>query len=250
MTKTLTLAQSRFRILGLGHSCLFRISNFVLGISAFRGLRASQFRRWFSRSEWLIRLLRLTKTQGTAGEPGLVLIQIDGLARHQLERAMRAGHLPFLARLLQEQSYDLHSLYSGLPSSTPAMTAELLYGVKCAVPSFSFYSRPTKTVFRMFDSRSARQIDQRLRAQAPPLLAGGSAYACIYTGGAEETHFCACTMGLDDLLRRRYPLRLIILLLFSVYSLVRVGVLLAIEFLLAVFDCARASLPDRTCGES
>ena len=62
---------------------------------------------------------------------------------------------------------------------------------------------------------------------------------CIYTGGAEETHFCACTMGLDDLLRRRYPLRLFILLLFSVYSLVRVGVLLVIEFLLAVFDCAR-----------
>lgn len=202
-------------------------------------IRNPKLRRWFSRSEWLIRLLRLTKTQGMADEPGLVLIQIDGLARHQLERAMKERHLPFLARLLQEHGYGLHSLYSGLPSSTPAMTAELLYGVKCAVPSFSFYSRPTKTIFRMFDARSAREIDQRLRGQAPPLLAGGSAYACIYTGGAEETHFCACTMGLDELLRRRYPLRLVILLLLGIYSLVRVGVLLAIEFLLALFDCAR-----------
>jgi len=196
-------------------------------------------RRWFSRSEWLIRLLRLTKTQETASEPGLVLIQIDGLARHQLERAMAQGHLPFLAKLMQEHAYQLHSLYSGMPSSTPAMTAELLYGVKCAVPSFSFYSRPDKAVFRMFDPHAARQIDQRLLAQGPPLLAGGSAYACIYTGGAAETHFCACTMGLDDLLRRRYPLRLFIILLLSVYSLVRVGVLLAIEFLLALFDCGR-----------
>lgn len=107
-------------------------------------IRNSKFQRWFSRSEWLIRLLRLTKTQETTWEPGLVLIQIDGLARHQRERAMEKGHLPFLARLLQEHSYDLHSLYSGLPSSTPAMTAELLYGVKCAVPSFCFYSRPTR----------------------------------------------------------------------------------------------------------
>ncbi len=195
--------------------------------------------RWFSRSEWLIRLLRLTKTRGSAGEPGLVLIQIDGLSRHQLQHAMAKGHLPFLARLLRERGYELHSLYSGMPSSTPAMTAELLYGVKGAVPSFSFYSRPNRTIFRMFEARSARQVDQRLRAQGPPLLAGGSAYACIYTGGAAETHFCACTMALDDLLRRRYPLRLFIILLFSVYSLVRVGVLLAIEFLLALFDCGR-----------
>jgi len=196
-------------------------------------------RRWLSRSEWLIRLLRLTKTRGSTGEPGLVLIQIDGLSHHQLQQAMARGHLPFLARLLREQAYELHSLYSGMPSSTPAMTAELLYGVKCAVPSFSFYSRPHRAIFRMFDARSARQVDQRLRAQSPPLLAGGSAYACIYTGGAAETHFCACTMALDDLFRRRYPLRLFLILLLSVYSLIRVGVLLAIEFLLALFDCAR-----------
>jgi len=202
-------------------------------------LRISRFRRWFSRSEWLIRLLRLTKAQGTGSEPGLVLIQIDGLSRHQMERAMGQKNLPFLTRLLQEQDYRLHSLYSGMPSSTPAMTAELLYGVKSAVPAFSFYDRPSGTIFRMFDPRSARHVDQRLRAQAPPLLAGGSAYACIYTGGAAETHFCACTMGLDDLFRRRYPLRLFIILLFSVYSVMRVGILLAIEFVLAGYDCAR-----------
>jgi hypothetical protein len=225
---------------------------FGFGLASDFVLRISRFRRWFSRSEWLIRLLRLTKTQGSAGEgfrnaespvggrePGLVLIQIDGLSRRQFQRALAEGHLPFLARLLQERGYTLHSLYSGMPSSTPAMTAELLYGVKGAVPSFSFYSRPNRAIFRMFDPRSARQVDQRLRAQGPPLLAGGSAYACIYTGGAAETHFCASTMALDDLLRRRYPLRLFLILLFSVYSLVRVGVLLAIEFLLALVDCAR-----------
>jgi len=198
-----------------------------------------KLRRWSSRSEWLIRLLRLTKAQGTGSEPGLVLIQIDGLSRRQLERAMAERHLPFLTRLRREHQYELHSLYSGMPSSTPAMTAELLYGVKGAVPSFSFYSRPTGAIFRMFDPRSARQVDQRLLAQGAPLLAGGSAYACIYTGGAAETHFCACTMALDDLFRRRYPLRLFLILLLSVYSLMRVGVLLALEFLLALFDCAR-----------
>jgi len=196
-------------------------------------------RRWFSRSEWLIRLLGLTRARGSASEPGLVLIQIDGLSRRQFERALARAHLPFLARLRREEGYRLHSLYSGLPSVTPAMTAELLYGIKCAVPSFSFYSRASGTVVRMFDPHPAREVDERLRAQGPPLLADGSAYAGLFTGGAAEAHFCASTMGLDDLFRRKYPLRLAVVLLFSVYSLLRVGVLLAVEFVLALFDFAR-----------
>ncbi len=196
-------------------------------------------RQWFSRSEWLIRLLRLTKAQGAASEPGLVLVQIDGLSRTQLERAMATGHLPFLAQLLRKQRYHLHSLYSGLPSSTPAMTAELLYGVTGAVPAFSFYDRSTATVFRMFDFHNAKEVEQWLELRGQPLLAGGSAYAGIYTGGAAETHFCASVMGLDDLFRARYPLRLFFILLLSVYSLLRVSVLLAVEFLLAFFDFVR-----------
>lgn len=198
-----------------------------------------KWRRWISRSEWLIRLLHLTKTQGTACEPGLVLIQIDGLSRRQMETAMAKGRLPFLAQLLRKHKYRLHSLYSGLPSSTPAMTAELLYGVKCAVPAFSFYDRSRETIIRMFEPRAAKDMDERLQGEGPPLLAGGSAYAGIYTGGAAETHFCASTMGFDDLFRARYPLRLFIILLFSVYSLLRVAVLLAIEFLLALLDLVR-----------
>jgi hypothetical protein len=82
-------------------------------------------------------------------------------------------------------------------------------------------------------------MDRQLQGQGPPLLAHGSAYAGIYTGGAAETHFCASTMGLDDLFRAKYPLRLFIILLFSIFSLVRVVVLLAIEFVLAFVDVQR-----------
>ncbi|MEN6336535.1 MAG: endonuclease/exonuclease/phosphatase family protein [Phycisphaerales bacterium] len=198
-----------------------------------------QWRRWISRSEWLIRLLHLTKTEGAACEPGLILIQVDGLSRRQMERAMARGRLPFLERLLRRHKYRVHSLYSGLPSSTPAMTAELLYGVKTAVPAFSFYDRARESIIRMFEPSVAKDMDERLQGQGPPLLAGGSAYAGLYTGGAAETHFCASTMGLDDLFRAKYPLRLFIILLFSVYSLLRVAVLMAIEFVLAFVDVVR-----------
>jgi len=64
-----------------------------------------RWRRRFSRSEWAIRHLRLTPSEGTSEEPGLLLLQIDGFARTQLERALAKGHMPYLRRLLRREGY-------------------------------------------------------------------------------------------------------------------------------------------------
>ena len=196
-------------------------------------------RRRISRSQWLVRLLGLKRSHDTAAEPGLVLIQIDGLGRHQLEVAIAQGHLPFLSRLLEQHKYRLHSLYSGMPSSTPAMTAELLYGVKCAVPAFSFYDRQTHQVFRMFDPPAAKEIESRLRETETPLLAEGSAYAAIYTGSGQESHFCAAGMGLSDLFAKGRPFRMLLLAVLHLYGLLRIAVLFVVEFVLAWIDFVR-----------
>src|SRR5262245_31236934 len=100
-------------------------------------------RRWFNRPEWGVRLLKLPRSHGTAHEPGLVLIQLDGLSRTQLERALRSGRLPFLRRLLRREGYRLHTHYSGLPATTPAVQGELFFGVRRAVPAFGFFDRRT-----------------------------------------------------------------------------------------------------------
>jgi hypothetical protein len=50
---------------------------------------------------------------------GLILIQIDGLARFHLKQALKTGYMPFLNRLLTEKKYRIHPLYSGVPSATP-----------------------------------------------------------------------------------------------------------------------------------
>ena len=48
-------------------------------------------RRRINRSEWAIRRLRLSTSENTGTEPGILLIQIDGLSRRQMERALRRG---------------------------------------------------------------------------------------------------------------------------------------------------------------
>jgi hypothetical protein len=84
-----------------------------------------RLRRNLSRSVWLARLLRLPVSEGSPTRPGLIMIQIDGLAHPQFERALKHGELPFLRRLLRREHYQLHAHYSGLPSTTPAVQGEL-----------------------------------------------------------------------------------------------------------------------------
>ncbi|NNC68828.1 MAG: oxidoreductase [Gammaproteobacteria bacterium] len=196
-----------------------------------------EVRRWFSRSEWMIRVLGLPTSKDTAIKSGLIIIQIDGLSHTQLIRAMNNGNLPFLKKLQTSEHYHLHSLYTGLPSSTPAVQGELFYGYKTAVPTFSFMDRETKEIHRMYEPSSSLEIEEFLKQQGEPLLKGGSAYCNIYTGGAEESHFCASSFGWGGLLRAANPFVLLFFLLTNIFSLVRTALLLFLEVILAIFDC-------------
>lgn len=199
-----------------------------------------------SRSEWLIRLLGLPKSPDEPSAPGLVLIQIDGLSRRQLERAMAQGNMPFLRQLLHRHKYHLQSMYSGMPSSTPAVTAELFYGVKTAVPAFSFYDRQEGRVLRMYAPDAARAVEQRLQKDGgEPLLAGGSTYTSIYTGGAAESHLCAASVEWSDLFKLGRPLRTLLLFLLNFYSAIRTLVLLVVELVLALVDCVKGTIAGR-----
>jgi len=195
-----------------------------------------KIRRWVSRSEWLIALLRLSKSKETETASGLVLIQIDGLSHTQFGRALDSGKMPFLNRLLSRESYGLHTLYSGLPSSTPSVQAELFYGVKGAVPAFSFMDRSSGQIIRMYDPSSAADVEQRLEKKGEPLLKDGSAYCNIYTGGADNSNFCASSLGWGSILKKVNLLVLTFLFLSHLYSFMRAAILLVIELFLALFD--------------
>ncbi len=198
-----------------------------------------RLRMWFSRSEWLIHLLRLTKSKETATTPGLVMIQVDGLSHTQLNRALEKGKMPFLSDLLKYERYRLHTLYSGLPSSTPGVQGELFYGVKCSVPAFSYKDHDTGKIIRMFDPVAALDIEHKLEKIGDPLFKGGSAYSDIYTGGAQEPHFCTSSIGWGTILQAANRLALPFFILSNPYSFVRTAVLLLVEFFLAIVDSIR-----------
>ncbi len=196
----------------------------------------------FNRSRWVRWLLTLPYEQASPESPGLVLIQIDGLARIQFERALKKGRMPFMHELMRSHGYKLHSHYSGLPSSTPAVQAEIMYGVECAVPAFDFHDVRTGAYRCMFESESASLMEDVLERQGQPLLAGGSAYCDIYTGGADESHFCASRLGWNSIRARLNPLRAAAIVVLYFDAIIRIAGLIVLELFLTLFDFFRGTM--------
>lgn len=197
-----------------------------------------KIRKSMSRIEWVAKLLgHPVCPPAYTTHPGLVLLQIDGLARTQFERALRQGRMPFLKHLAEQQGYVLTDMYAGVPSTTPAVQAELFFGVRAAVPSFQFVHRQSGEQFAMYSPRGANTMAAILEEKGnTPLLKGGTSYSNIYAGGAEEARFCAQSLNLESFLRAAHPLNVLLVLLLHSGKYLRVLGYTGIELGLAVFD--------------
>ena len=171
------------------------------------------------------------------------MLQIDGLPHRELRKALAAGEMPFLQRLIETEHYQLHSLYAGVPSTTPAAQGELFYAVKTAVPSFNFKPHGSPDLVRMFEPGAVTAVEARLQSQCDnPLLSGGSCYADNFSGGAAETHFSPSSLGWGTALRESRPLVLLLLIVSHSYSFLRCAALMLLETALAIVDFTRGLL--------
>lgn len=203
------------------------------------GKKIRRFRRFLGRSEWAVRHLRHAEYTGEKHAvhiPGVLLIQIDGLGYDRMLGAIDKNRLPFLQRLIQQEHFVLRKFYSGLPSATPAVQAELFFGMKCAVPAFKYYDRTDEREKVMFNAADVDQLAGQLEKKYAGLLAGGSSYSNIFAGGAEEARFCIQTMQLASIFR---DIKLRKLAWFFISNFEKIGRIIGLSLLeagLAGFD--------------
>lgn len=203
--------------------------------------RLRQMRRWLSRSEWSLKLLRLPKVEADQRR-GLVMIQVDGLARPQLEKALKLGRMPFLSKLLRREGYQLHDVYSGIPSTTAAAQAELFYGVKGAIPAFAYQEKEKGRYVKLLLPECASRLEGEFAAKGDGLLQGGSAHGNMFSGGAEEAHWCASSLGAADILKNANPLGTLAVLIWNFASVLRLLGLLFVEMIVALYDAIRGAI--------
>lgn len=199
------------------------------------GRRLRRFRNRISRSNLLRSWLKLGAPQ-ESNEPGLIILQIDGLGRKEFDAALVRGRLPFLKSIIEAGYFHRLSFYSGLPSTTPAVQAEVMYGIPGAVPAFQFLHSASGKVFTMLENESVAEIVREQLSKGTPLLTGGASYSNLYSGGAEETGCCVETVSLPDVFTWTNVWKVATVLPLYSWTLLRVGALVCLELGLAVTD--------------
>ena len=119
----------------------------------------------------------------------LLIVQIDGLSRVVLERGLASGRMPFLKRLLRRHGYHLEPMTVGLPTSTPAFQMAVMYGVRPDIPGFHYYDRERRMDIHFPRPGHAALVEAKQAAGRRGILHGGSAYGCVFTGGADNNLF-------------------------------------------------------------
>ena len=77
--------------------------------------------------------------------PGIIFLEIDGLALPVLQRAMRDGSAPNMARWLEDDGYRLAEWETDLSSQTGASQAGILLGSNEDIPAFRWVEKETGT---------------------------------------------------------------------------------------------------------
>jgi hypothetical protein len=135
----------------------------------------------------LTRWARMPPVQATPTTRRFVVVQICGCSYEVVREAIARRHMPALARLLRRGALGLHSVPSGLPTSTPAFQAGLMYGGPVDVPGFEFLDKRTGT-YRWFPRPwDAAAVEAAHSRPGEGIVRGGRTYGCVFGGGADDT---------------------------------------------------------------
>jgi uncharacterized membrane protein YvlD (DUF360 family) len=89
----------------------------------------------------LVSSLMARSAVAPSDKPGLVIIQIDGLAHPILAARVRAGSVNVLGSWLRSGTHKLSRWEALLPSMTSASQAGILHGTNEGIPAFRWYER-------------------------------------------------------------------------------------------------------------
>jgi uncharacterized membrane protein YvlD (DUF360 family) len=143
---------------------------------------------------------RIARRQGHRVQtdvPGIVFLEIDGLALPVLQRAMRDGNAPELARWLEEGTHRLLEWETDLSSQTGASQAGILLGSNVDVPAFRWVEKETGRLMTCSSPADCAEIERRL-ANGDGLLTGdGASRGNLFSGEAEAVILTVSRMSAE-----------------------------------------------------
>ena len=116
---------------------------------------------------------------------GIVFLEIDGLARPVLQRAMRDGNAPTMARWLADDSHRFVEWETDLSSQTGASQAGILLGSNEDIPAFRWVEKERGIMMTCSAPADCAEIERR-HAGDGLLVDGGASRGNLLSGEAEH----------------------------------------------------------------
>jgi uncharacterized membrane protein YvlD (DUF360 family) len=133
--------------------------------------------------------------------PGVLFLEIDGLAHDVLLRALQDGSAPTLAAWVRGGSHRLRCWETDWSSQTGACQAGLLHGSNEDMPAFRWWEKERGTAIVTNHPRDAEEIERRHSDGRGLLHADGASRANILSGDAPHS-----MLTMSTALRRRRPI--------------------------------------------
>jgi uncharacterized membrane protein YvlD (DUF360 family) len=145
--------------------------------------------------------LRRRKQAVESEVPGVVFLEIDGLAHDVLHRALSDGSAPNLAAWLRSDSHRLRKWETDWSSQTGACQAGLLHGDNDDMPAFRWWEKERGAAIVTNHPRDAEELERRHSDGRGLLHADGASRANIVSGDAPHS-----MLTMSTALHRRRPI--------------------------------------------
>ncbi|HSP71974.1 MAG TPA: phage holin family protein [Gaiellaceae bacterium] len=143
------------------------------------------------------RIARRSGEQVRTDVPGIVFLEIDGLALPVLRRAMRDGAAPELARWVEEDGYRLVEWETDLSSQTGASQAGILLGANDDIPAFRWVEKETGRLMTCSAPDDCEEIERRHATGRGLLRDGGASRGNLLSGEAEQVLLTVSRIGAE-----------------------------------------------------
>ncbi len=118
--------------------------------------------------------------------PGILFLEIDGLALPILRAAMRDGSAPVMARWIAEHGYHLHEWETDLSSQTGASQAGILLGSNENIPAFRWVEKETGRLMVCSSPSDCAEIERRHATGKGLLINDGTSRGNLLSGEATD----------------------------------------------------------------
>ena len=180
------------------------------------------------------RIARRSGERIESDAPGIVFLEIDGLALPVLQRAMRDGSAPNMARWLADGGYVLSEWETDLSSQTGASQAGILLGSNDDIPAFRWVEKETATMMTCSAPPDCAEIERR-HAGHGLLRDGGASRGNLLSGEADHMILTVSRMDAEKKANPGYRA-----FLANGFNVTRVFVLLFWEVMLELSAAGRA----------